>query len=105
AGAQVLVTFNYTAATLMIGEDGTTVDTFDDATPNYASSVINFGKGAQAGDYTIDKVYLWDAAGHNAAYSAGDLAALGLPSKFTVINNNAPATPIEMVAMDANHLI
>ncbi|MYM67278.1 DUF4214 domain-containing protein [Pseudoduganella sp. FT55W] len=96
-GAKVQMSFDYIPFDFRLGVSGKSNDTFTDGTPNYASSTYEFWRGYPAGEYTISTLYVWDDVGHVQNYSAADLAALGLPNHFTVIDKLAPATPTEKV--------
>jgi hypothetical protein len=102
AGVKVQMSFDYIPFDFRLGDTGKINDTFTDSTPNYGSSTYEFWRGYPAGEYTISTLYVWDDVGHAQNYSAADLAALGLPNHFTVIDKLAPVTPTENLTLKGN---
>jgi hypothetical protein len=105
AHPQVRISFDYIPFDFMIGNSGVAIDTYTDGTPNYGFSTYHVFYGWPPGEYTISFITIWDAVGHLQTYHAADLAAMGLPNHFTVVNDLAPPAPTESIAVDAHGVI
>jgi hypothetical protein len=67
-------------------------DLSDSFADGRSTAPIYFDPSTAAGTYTITSALVTDKAGNSAQYSAADLAALGLPTSFTVADHNLAPT-------------
>lgn len=74
------------SSTLFVGAAYADDDTFNDSTPNSASSRISVSTLTGAGTYSITGVYVYDRAGNLATYDSTQLAQLGIHTSFSVVN-------------------
>lgn len=60
------------------------IDTFRDATPTTAATLLDLSRNTAPGAYTITQAWVEDLAGNRAIYDTAQLQALGIASGFTV---------------------
>ena len=64
-------------------------DSFSDG---LSSEPVYFDPSSAAGIYDLTSAIVYDKAGNWTQYSAADLAALGIPSGFTIVSDTGPDT-------------
>lgn len=70
-------------------------DGYRDSTPNSGSEALTLTSATAPGNYTIEKVVVYDRAGNQTVYSTEQLKTLGMNTAFTVtgtVTDNTPPT-------------
>jgi hypothetical protein len=68
-------------------------DTFNDSTPTVASTSFTLTNSTEPGTYHVSGVWLRDAAGNQATYTAAQLETLGINTTISVVASLADAKP------------
>ncbi|HEY6392735.1 MAG TPA: hypothetical protein VIX89_15755, partial [Bryobacteraceae bacterium] len=71
----------------------TASDTFAAATSKTGTATATFPKGSENGTWTVNLVFLSDAAGNSVNLATADVIALGFPTQLVVTNAAGDTTP------------